>query len=216
MRHAFVGPEYSDDQAAAALQERGLQFERMESSEEAARAAAAIIASGGVVGCFHGAMEYGPRALGNRSIVADPRRSEMKAILNQRIKHRESFRPFAPSVLLERVSEWFEEAYPSPFMQMALRVRPEKQHEIPAVTHVDGTGRLQTVDRDTNPLYWQLIHEFEALTGVPVLLNTSFNENEPIVCTPDDAIDCYRKTAMDALVLGRCLVRRQPAQGAEL
>jgi carbamoyltransferase len=153
-------------------------------------------------------MEYGPRALGHRSIVADPRRSEMKEILNARIKHREGFRPFAPAVLAERVNDWFEDASPSPFMQMAFRIRSERQEQIPAVTHVDGTGRAQTVDRETSPLFWRLIREFEALTGVPVLLNTSFNENEPIVCSPDDAIDCYRKTAMDALVMGRFVAQR--------
>jgi carbamoyltransferase len=153
-------------------------------------------------------MEYGPRALGHRSIVADPRRAEMREILNQRIKHREPFRPFAPSVLAEKAAEWFEDPFPSPFMLMAVRVRADRQAQIPAVTHVDGTGRLQTVARETNPAYWRLIHEFDRLTGVPVLVNTSFNENEPIVCSPDHAIDCYRKTAMDALVMGSCLVRR--------
>jgi carbamoyltransferase len=153
-------------------------------------------------------MEYGPRALGHRSIVADPRRPDMKERLNSRIKYREWFRPFAPSVLAERAGDWFERADPSPFMQMAVHARPERCERIPAVVHVDGTSRLQTVERETSPEYWHLIHEFEALTGVPLLLNTSFNENEPIVCTPDDAIDCYRKTAMDALAMGRFLVRR--------
>jgi carbamoyltransferase len=154
-------------------------------------------------------MEYGPRALGHRSIVADPRREDMKAILNARVKHREPFRPFAPAALVERVDDWFVDASPSPFMQLAVPVRPERRSQVPAVVHVDGTGRLQTVDRETNPLFWQLIHEFDSLTGVPIVLNTSFNENEPIVCTPDNAIDCYRKTAMDALVMGCCVVRRQ-------
>jgi carbamoyltransferase len=208
MRSAFTGPAFPEEQIMAALEARGLRFERRESADVAAAEAAAILAGGGVVGWFQDRMEYGPRALGHRSIVADARHPEMKAILNARIKQREDFRPFAPSVLAERVSDWFEEAPPSPFMQIAARVRPERRAQIPAVTHVDGTGRVQTVDRETNPLFWRLIREFETLTEVPVVLNTSFNENEPIVCTPDDAIDCYRRTAMDALVIGNCVVRR--------
>jgi carbamoyltransferase len=207
MRHAYTGPAFDDASIQASLEGRGLRYCAMSSAEEAAREAAAIIAGGGVVGWFQGAMEYGPRALGHRSILADPRRPEMKAALNARIKHRESFRPFAPSVLGERVNDWFEDAPPSPFMQMAVSIRPERRPQIPAVTHVDGTGRVQVVDRETSPIFWRLIHEFEAITSVPVLLNTSFNENEPIVCTPDEAIDCYRKTGMDALVMGRFVVQ---------
>jgi carbamoyltransferase len=209
MRHAYTGPAFRDEEAAAALESRGLRYRRFSSAEETARAAAAIVAEGGVLGWFQGHMEFGPRALGHRSIVADPRRPDMKEVLNARIKHRETFRPFAPSVLAERVGEWFEDAPASPFMQMAARLRPEHRTRVPAVTHVDGTGRLQGVDRETSPIYWRLIHEFEVLTGVPVLLNTSFNENEPIVCTPGDAIDCYRRTAMDALVIGNLLVQRK-------
>jgi carbamoyltransferase len=209
MNQAYTGPAFTDEQIESALMRRGLRYARCSSIEEAARQAAAVVAQGGVVGWFQGAMECGPRALGHRSIVADPRRLEMKETLNARIKHREWFRPFAPSILAERADEWFESLRPSPFMQMAVRVRPDRREQIPAVIHVDGTGRLQTVDRETSPEYWELIHAFEALTGVPVLLNTSFNENEPIVCTPDDAIDCYRKTAMNALVMGSFLVRRE-------
>jgi carbamoyltransferase len=153
-------------------------------------------------------MEWGPRALGNRSIVVDPRRPEMKDILNKRVKHREPFRPFAPSVLEEYTGEYYEHSYPSPFMLLAYKVRPEKRSEIPAPTHVDGTGRLQTVSQKTNPLYWQLIDAFRQLTGVPVVLNTSFNENEPIVCTPDEAIDCFLRTHMDVLSIGSFLVER--------
>jgi carbamoyltransferase len=208
MQDAFTGPAFSDDQIAAALEARGIRYTPHGSLEEVAREAAALIAGGAVVGWFQGAMEYGPRALGHRSIVADPRCVQMREILNQRIKHREPFRPFAPSVLAEKAAEWFEDPFPSPFMQMAVRVRADRRALIPAVTHVDGTGRLQTVARETNPAYWRLIHEFDRLTGVPVLVNTSFNENEPIVCTPDHAIDCYRKTAMDALVMGSFIVRR--------
>jgi carbamoyltransferase len=154
-------------------------------------------------------MEWGPRALGNRSILADPRRSDMKDILNARIKHREPFRPFAPSVLLEATGDYFDQRYPDPFMIKVYTVLPEKQSVIPAVTHVDGTGRLQTVERQANPRYWQVIKEFENITGVPVILNTSFNENEPIVCTPQQAIDCFVRTKMDALVIGNCVVQKR-------
>src|SRR5262249_19685768 len=146
-----------------------------------------------------GRAEWGPRALGNRSIVVDPRRAEMKETLNARIKHREMFRPFAPSILEESVGEYFERSEPSPFMTFAYAVRPEKRDAIPAPTHVDGTGRLQTVSRSANPRYWRLIREFGNLTGVPVVLNTSFNDNEPIVCKPEEAINCFQRTHMDVL-----------------
>jgi len=153
-------------------------------------------------------MEFGPRALGNRSIVADPRRAEMRDILNQRIKKREPFRPFAPSILEERVGDYFEQTHPAPTMLMVYQIQEERRKEIPAVTHVDGSGRLQTVSRTVNERYYQLISDFNALTGVPVILNTSFNENEPIVCTPREAIECFRKTKMDVLYLGNFAVRR--------
>src|SRR5438552_8679503 len=156
-----------------------------------------------------GGWSGGPRALGNRSIVVDPRRPEMKDTLNSRIKHREPFRPFAPSILEEATAEYFEKSHPSPFMIMAYPVRPDKRSAIPAPTHVDGTGRLQTVSRETNPRYWRLIKEFERLTGVPVILNTSFNENEPIVCTPDEAIECFLRTKMDALAIGDYLAVKE-------
>ena len=172
------------------------------------RWAAEEIAAGKVVGWFQGRMEWGARALGNRSIVADPRRSEMKEILNARIKRREPFRPFAPSILEEAVGEYFEQTEPSPFMTMTYRVRPEKRSVIPAPTHVDGTGRLQTVSRRTQPLYWRLIKEFENITGVPVVLNTSFNENEPIICTPGEALDCFLRTKIDVLVIGPYVITR--------
>jgi carbamoyltransferase len=148
-------------------------------------------------------MEFGPRALGNRSILADPRRPEMKDVLNSRIKYREPFRPFCPSILAERTGEYFEIDYPSPFMVMAYKIKPERRNLIPAVTHGDGTGRLQTVEQDVNPLYWKLIHTFGNITGIPLLLNTSFNENEPIVSTPAEAIACFLRTRMDVLVIGR-------------
>jgi carbamoyltransferase len=170
--------------------------------------AAAIVADGGILGWFQGRAEWGPRALGNRSIVADPRRPEMKEILNRRIKHREIFRPFAPSILAEATGDYFEKSYPSPFMTLAYAVRPDKRERIPAPTHVDGTGRLQTVTREANPRYHALISGFRDLTGVPVVLNTSFNDNEPIVCRPEEAIDCFQRTQMDALVLGDFLITR--------
>jgi carbamoyltransferase len=147
-------------------------------------------------------MEFGPRALGNRSILADPRRADMKDILNRRIKYREPFRPFAPSILAERQAEYFEETNPSPFMSFAFPVRREKRSTIPAVTHVDHTARLQSVTAEANPLFHRLIRAFEQETGVPVVLNTSLNENEPIVCKPDEAVDCYLRTRMDVLVMG--------------
>ncbi len=153
--------------------------------------------------------DWGSRALVNRSIVVDPRRSEMKDILNARIKRREPFRPFAPSILLEKTGEYFEKNYPDPFMIKVYPIRPEKRSVIPAVTHVDGSGRLQTVRKEDNPIYWQLIKEFENITGVPVVLNTSFNENEPIVCTPSEALDCFLRTKMDVLVLGKYFIKRK-------
>jgi carbamoyltransferase len=166
------------------------------------------IAEGDVVGWFQGRMEFGPRALGNRSIVVDPRRHDMKDILNARIKHREAFRPFAPSILAERTGEWYDQDYTSPFMIMVYKTRAEQRERIPAVNHVDDTGRLQTVEREVNPRYYRLIEEFDRLTGVPVVLNTSFNENEPIVMTPGHAIDTFQKTRMDVLVLGNHVLRR--------
>jgi len=171
--------------------------------------AAQIIADGKILGWFHGRAEWGPRALGNRSIVADPRRPEMKEILNRRIKHREIFRPFAPSILAESTSDYFEKSHPSPFMTLAYSVRPEKRDKIPAPTHVDGTGRLQTVTREANPRYWQLIKAFQILTGVPVVLNTSFNlKGEPIVNTPANAFNTFSKSEMDALVLENFIIEK--------
>ena len=166
------------------------------------------IANGLVVGWFQGRMEWGPRALGNRSIIGDPRRADMKAILNSKIKRRESFQPFAPSILREAVSEWFEDDEDVPFMLQVLPIRPERRSAIPAVTHVDGTGRLQTVERAANPRYYALIEAFFKLTRVPMVLNTSFNENEPVVCRPEEALDCFLRTKMDVLVLENHVLRR--------
>jgi carbamoyltransferase len=207
MEHAYTGPEFSDAEIEAALAAAGLEAERL-GDDELFPAVAERIAGGDVVGWFQGRMEFGPRALGNRSIVVDPRRPDMKDILNARIKHREPFRPFAPSILAERTGEWYEQDYTSPFMIMVYKTRAERREQIPAVNHVDDTGRLQTVERHVSPRYYRLIEEFDRLTGVPIVLNTSFNENEPIVMTPEHAIDTFQKTQMDLIVLGNHVVRR--------
>ena len=166
------------------------------------------LVNGGVVGWFTGRAEFGPRALGGRSILADPRRNDVKEILNLKIKRRESFRPFAPSILKEYVDEYFEVNDVVPFMEKVFPIRPEKHAAIPAVTHVDGSGRLQTVDRTVSERYYHLIDTFRQKTGVPILVNTSFNENEPIVNSPEDALECYLRTEMDMLVLENCVISR--------
>lgn len=221
MDHAFWGPQFSSDKIAALLDVRRAEIaaascavETIAGEAALCRRAAAAIADGQVVGWFQGRMEWGPRALGNRSIVCDPRRGDMKAILNAKIKRRESFRPFAPSVLEEVVAEWFEGDDAVPFMMQVFPIRADKRKLIPAVTHVDGSGRLQTVRRDSNPRYHRLIDCFRAITGVPMVLNTSFNENEPVVCTPAEALDCFLRTGMDVLVLGDTVVSRTPAAPA--
>jgi carbamoyltransferase len=208
MQHAYTGPGFSDEECAAALERHGLEGARVE-DDELFPEVANRIAAGDVVGWFQGRMEFGPRALGNRSILVDPRRHDMKDILNARIKHRESFRPFAPSILAEATGDWFEQDYTSPFMIMVYKTRVEQRERIPAVNHVDDTGRLQTVEESANPRYHRLIREFDRLTGVPILLNTSFNESEPIVMTPDHALATFSKTRMDLLVLGNRIVRRE-------
>jgi carbamoyltransferase len=210
MNHAYWGPRFSSEETrraidSSALASNGYSITQL-SEPELMRQTAQIIADGKILGWFQGRAEWGPRALGNRSIVADPRRPEMKEILNRRIKHREVFRPFAPSILAESTAAYFEKSHPSPFMTLAYSVRPEMRDKIPAPTHVDGTGRLQTVTQDANPRYYQLIKAFENLTGVPVVLNTSFNDNEPIVCRPEEAIDCFLRTQMDAVVLNDFLI----------
>jgi carbamoyltransferase len=214
MEHAYTGPSFDDAAVEAALKTADLGGDitvtHVSDAELFPRVAQAI-ANGRVVGWFQGAMEFGPRALGNRSIVADPRRADMKDILNQRIKHRETFRPFAPSVLVEEAAQLFERPEDSPFMLMVFKVRPEWQARIPAVTHVDQSARVQTVSPRANPRYHALISAFHALTGVPVVLNTSFNEHEPIVCTPTQALACFSRTRMDMLAVGNWLVERRPA-----
>ena len=213
MEHAYWGTEYPGADVSGALAGRPddrweYRVERCSTGEETCRYAARLIADGNVVGWFQGRMEWGARALGNRSILADPRRADMRELINSRIKFREKFRPFAPSIREESLHEYFVDAAPDPFMQQVYPVRPEKQSTLPAITHVDGTGRLQTVSERSNPKYYRLIAEFAELTGVPVLLNTSFNENEPIVDTPEQALDCFFRTRMDAIVVGDTIIRR--------
>lgn len=215
MEHAGWGPGYSTaeiERAIGNFSGASGEFQVGEfAEEEMVGATARHIAGGKIVGWFQGRVEWGPRALGQRSILADPRRKEMKDVLNRRIKHRETFRPFAPSLLEEAAGEFFKETHPSPFMTFAYAVRPEKREAIPAPTHVDGTARLQTVSRRSNPLYWKLIRAFGDLTGVPVVVNTSFNDNEPIVCRPEEALDCFRRTQMDVLVLGNFILEKKSA-----
>ena len=214
MDHAYWGPEFGRKELVEALDARrpelssGCDIEEVTDQSRLCRLTAESIARGEVVGWFQGRMEWGPRALGNRSIVCDPRRGDMKEILNRKIKRRESFRPFAPSILREATAQWFETDDDVPFMMQVYQIREEKRSQVPAVTHVDGSGRLQTVTRDTNPLYHELIEAFRSLTGVPMVLNTSFNENEPVVCKPDEALDCFLRTKMDLLVLGNWMIRR--------
>ena len=208
MIHPYYGLGYDDAQIETALKSAGLAFERMEMAALIGRVAHDL-ADGRIVGWFQGRFEIGPRALGNRSILADPRRSTMRETINTKIKHRESFRPFAPAVLEDRAAESFEVTQPDPFMTLAPRVRAEWISRIPAAVHIDGTGRIQTVKRAANERYYDLIEAFGALTGVPVLLNTSFNHHEPIVATPAEAIACYLRTGMDVLVLGDCYVSRE-------
>ena len=205
MKDSYLGPEYSEALIEDVLKKVNLRYRKLE-REPLLEAVAEQIAAGNVVGWFQGRMEWGPRALGNRSIVAHPGLPNMKDVLNARIKHREWFRPFAPSILVERQHEYFEHDHPSPFMLHVYKIRPEKRAQLCAVNHVDDTGRLQSVSHEENPLYYDLIRAFERKTGIPVVLNTSFNENEPIVCAPEEAIDCFQRTRMDVLAIGPFLV----------
>ena len=211
----YLGPSFSKDDCWRILEPRrkqlsdsSCQLSEISDEKTLCLRTARAIADGKVIGWFQGRMEWGPRALGNRSILCDPRRADMKAILNAKIKRRESFRPFAPSILRESVSEWFEQDDDVPYMMQVFQIREEKRALIPAVCHLDGSGRLQTVHRETNPLYHQLISAFCSLTSVPLVLNTSFNENEPVVCRPEEALDCFLRTKMDVLVLGNFYVER--------
>jgi carbamoyltransferase len=201
MRHAYYGPEWSDTGLRDELAISGVTYGQFDDDmlvNETARA----LASGKIVGWFQGRMEFGPRALGNRSILADPRHAGMKDVLNRRIKHREAFRPFCPSVLAEAAGEYFDNSCASPFMTQAYRVKQDQRNRIPGVVHADGTARLQTVERESNPRFWKLLKAFGEITGVPLLINTSFNDNEPIVAAPREAIDCFIRTDMDLLVMG--------------
>jgi carbamoyltransferase len=216
MRHAYWGPEYSTEEIANLLESRKIDLDeqacnvaRIDDEADLCRRTAQAISEGKVIGWFQGRMEWGPRALGNRSILGDPRRTDMKDILNLKIKRRESFRPFAPSILREQVKDWFETDYDVPFMLQVFQIQESRRHEIPAVTHVNGSGRLQTVTEEQNARYYRLIKTFGDLTGVPILLNTSFNENEPVVCRPEEALSCFLRTKMDVLVIGDYLIERR-------
>lgn len=215
MDHAYTGPQTNDAEIKALIDSRNADIQaekctvrRIDNETELCQSTATAITEGKVIGWFQGRMEWGPRALGNRSILGDPRRADMKDILNLKIKRRESFRPFAPSILREHVSEWFEQDDDVPFMMEVFQVRADKRAQIPATTHVDGSGRLQTVHQETNPRYHRLISAYRDITGVPMVLNTSFNENEPVVCHPQEALDCFLRTKMDVLVINNWIVTR--------
>jgi carbamoyltransferase len=211
--HDYWGPGYSDEEIEKILHISKLTGKKVENAE---RFCAEKLAENQIVGWFQGRMEFGPRALGNRSILANPCHPEMKDILNRWVKHREGFRPFAPSILAEKCGEYFDSAYPSPFMLLVYDVLPEKRSVVPAITHVDNTGRVQTVTEEENPRYYRMIREFEKLTGVPIVLNTSFNiRGEPIVCSPQDALKCFFTTGMDYLIMGNWVIDKQQAAGKE-
>ena len=212
---AYLGPGASEEEIHALIDwkkkeiaDAGCTLSYIGDEEELLKKTAQAIADGKIVGWFQGRMEWGPRALGNRSILADPRNAGIKDVLNEKIKRRESFRPFAPSILREEVAEWFETDDDVPFMMKVFQIRTKYRDMIPAVIHVDGTGRLQTVHKETNPRYYRLIEHFRDLTGVPLVLNTSFNENEPVVCYPEEALDCFLRTEMDLLVVGNFWIAR--------
>lgn len=205
--HAYLGCRATRSEALDATKEFGVPYDLL-SDEDLVKRTTDLLLDGKVVGWFQGDMEFGARALGNRTLLADPRRTDMRDIINLRIKYREKFRPFAPSILEEHVADWFEIDEPTPYMEKVFPIREEKRSQIPAVTHVDGSGRLQTVSSKTNPLYHMLISEFHSRTGVPIVLNTSLNENEPIVRTPAEAISCFLRTDMDAIVIGNLLIDR--------
>ena len=211
MTHAFWGPQYGRDRLRAAVEAAGVPVRECRDDAETADVVAELVAAGLVTGWYQGRSEWGPRALGNRSILANPAMPTMKDTINAKIKRRESFRPFAPSVLKEDVATYFEQDVYSPFMMHVVKLKPEWQQRLPAITHVDGTGRLQSVDAEFNTLYYQLIKAFKRRTGIGMVLNTSFNENEPIVDTPEQAVDCFMRTEMDALCLGRLVVRKTQA-----
>lgn len=216
MDHAYWVPEFGNAEISSELRVLSPELERQQCTVEKTEDEAALcrrtaerVAEGKVIGWFQGRMEWGPRALGNRSIIGNPRRADMKDILNLKIKRRESFRPFAPSIIREAVGEWFETDYDVPFMLQVYQIREGKRGEIPAVTHVNGSGRLQTVAESQNRRYYQLIKAFENITKVPIVLNTSFNENKPVVCRPQEALACFLRTKMDVLVMGNYFLSRE-------
>lgn len=216
MDHVYLGPEYGDDEIEKALSEKGLVFVKYSEQFRLITKTAQIIARGSVVGFFQGRMEFGPRALGNRSILADPTRTDIKDLINSKVKYRESFRPFAPSILAEEAPNYFEMDHESPFMLLIPQVRPEKRALLPGITHIDGSARVQTVKRENNIIFYDLIKEFGKIKGLPVLLNTSFNiRGEPIVESPGDAINCFLKTGLDYLIIGNYIVSKaeNPAIG---
>ena len=204
---AYFGKKATQEEIINALEKKSVKYTVL-SDDELFEKVANKLVDGGVIGWFQGRAEFGPRALGHRSILVDPRRSDAKDLLNEKIKRRESFRPFAPSILKEAISDYFEQNDTVPFMEKVFDIKKEKHAEIPAVTHVDGTGRLQSVDAEISPRYHKLISKFAEKTGVPILLNTSFNENEPIVNEPKEAIDCFLRTKMDMLVMENVVVER--------
>jgi carbamoyltransferase len=207
MLHGYFGSKFSNEEIEAILKERNIAYRRLTDADLYNEVTDCLI-GGGVVGWFQGRAEFGPRALGHRSIIADPRRTDAKEILNTKIKRRESFRPFAPSILMDHTADFFERVDDVPFMEKVFLIKEEKRAVIPAVTHVDGTGRLQTVDQKVEPRYHALIKAFYDKTNVPILLNTSFNENEPIVNTPQEALDCFLRTQMDMLVMENIVLTR--------
>jgi carbamoyltransferase len=209
MEHGYLGYQASNDEIESYLKSQNIDYQRFDNQQELFDKVTNCLINSGVVGWFQGRAEFGPRALGHRSILADPRRIDAKEILNAKIKRRESFRPFAPSILKEFVPQYFENVDEVPFMEKVFLIKPEKRAEIPAVTHADGTGRLQTVDKKVEPKYYGLIETFYKKTNTPILLNTSFNENEPIVNLPSEALDCFLRTKMDMLVLGDLVVERK-------
>jgi len=209
MKHSFWGPDYPDSELLSVARLSPYQLTICSSEEQLSEEASQLISAGLVVGWYQGRSEWGPRSLGNRSILAHPGIPTMKDTINLKIKRRESFRPFAPSVLKEDVDIFFEQNVDSPFMMHVVKIREEWRSKLPAVTHVDGTGRVQTVDKESNPLFHKLISAFKDKTGIGMVLNTSFNENEPVVDTPQQAYDCFRRTDMDALCLGRYILRKE-------
>ncbi len=215
MKHACWGPGFSDDEVIACLNRNDVKFETFDREEDLLAKTAEMIDNGKVIGWYQGRLEFGPRALGNRSLVADARSLKMKDVINAKVKFREAFRPFAPSILKERAHEFFEmpEGMDAPFMLLVPKVRPEMHKVLPAITHEDGTGRVQTVTEEANGRYYRLIKAFEKRTGVPVVINTSFNvRGEPIVCTPQDAYDTFMNTGIDAVVMGNCVVTEKPGE----